>query len=50
MSGFFFQKYLLDFIWKKKKTFFSLVLTWKSLIWVQMITLGLFWNQNEILV
>ena len=34
----------------KKKKIFSHVLTWKSLIWVQMITLGLFWTQNEIFV
>ena len=32
------------------KTFSSQVLTSKSLIWVQMITLGLFATQNEILV
>ena len=32
------------------KNFFSHVLTSKSLIWVQMITPGLFWIQNEILV
>ena len=30
------------------KTFSSNVLTSKSLIWVEMIILGLFWTQNEI--
>ena len=48
MSHFFVQKNLSDFI--LKKTSFSHVWTWKSLIWIQMITLGLFWTQNEILI
>ena len=49
-----FQRFLLtwfmQFLYSLLKTFFSQVLTSKSLIWVQMITLGLFWTLNEILV
>ena len=49
-----FQRFLLtwfiQFLYSLLKTFSSHVLTSKSLIWVQMITLGLFWIQNEILV
>ena len=49
-----FQRFLLtlfiQFLYSLLKTFSSYVLTSKSLIWVQMITLGLFWIQNEIFV
>ena len=43
-------KKIYKILFKKKKKSFSHVLTWKSLILVQMITLRLFWTQNEILV
>ena len=46
---FFLSKKSIRYYLKKKKSF-SHVLTWKSLILVQMITLRLFWTQNEILV
>ena len=49
-----FQRILLTwfipFLYSLLKTFSSLVLTSKSLIWVEMITLGLFWTENEIFV
>jgi hypothetical protein len=49
-----FQRSLLNsfirFLYSLLKTFFSHVFTSKSLIWVQMITVGLFWTQNEIFV
>ena len=49
-----FQRFLLtwfmQFLYSLLKTFSSQVLTLESLIWVQMITLGLFWSLNEILV
>ena len=47
-----FQRILLTwfipFLYSLLKTFSSHVLTSKSLIWVEIITLGLFWTQNEI--
>ena len=49
-----FQRFLLtwfiQFLYYLPKTFSTNVLTSKSLIWVQLITLGLFWNQNKIFV
>ena len=42
--------WLIPFLYSLLKTFSSLVLTSKSLIWVEMITLGLFWTENEIFV
>ena len=46
-----FQKFLLtwliQFLYFLLKTFSSHVLTWKCLIWVQMITLGLFWTKMK---
>ena len=49
-----FRRFLLTsfirFLYFLLKTFSSHVLISKSHIWVQMITLGLFWTQNEILV
>ena len=41
---------ICQILFEKNKTSFTHVLTWKPLIWVQMISLGLFWTQNEILV
>ena len=47
-----FQRFLLtwfiQFLYSLLKKFSSCVLTSKSLIWVQMNTLGLFWPQKEI--
>ena len=49
-----FQRFLLTlyirFLYSLLKTFASHVSTSKSLIWVQILTLGLFWFQNEIFV
>ena len=42
--------WFIQFLYSLFKTFSSHVLTSKSLIWFQMITLGLFWTQNEIFV
>ena len=40
--------WFIPFLYSLHKTFSSHVLTSKSLILVEMITLGLFWTQNEI--
>ena len=49
-----FQRFLLTWfiplLYYLLKTFSAQDLTSKSLIWVQMITISLFWTQNEILV
>ena len=49
-----FQRFLLtwfiQFLYFLLKTFSTHGLTSKSLLWVQMINLGLFWTKNEILV
>ena len=42
--------WFIQFLYSLLKIFSSHVLTSKSLIWVQMNTLGLFWTQNKILV
>ena len=42
--------WFIQFLYSLLKTFASYVLTSKSLIWVQILTLGLFWSQNKIFV
>ena len=44
----FIQKDNSDYVWNK--TLSSHVLSSKSLIWVQMSTLGLFWTRNEFFI
>ena len=42
--------WFIQFLYFLLKTFSTHGLTSKSLLWVQMINLGLFWTKNEILV